>query len=82
MSTSALIDAPALDSHAADTLEIAILTQIDEHTVISLDALVTQLPEYSWNQIFQSVDRLARRGKIALRRHRFEYTIFSHHYAA
>lgn len=83
MTTSTLIiDVPAPGCDAPDTLETAILEQINEQAVIGLDALVTLMPEYSWNQIFQAVDRLARCGKIVLRRHRFEYNIFSNHYAA
>ncbi len=82
MTTSTLIDVPAPVCHPAGSLETAILEQINEQTVIGLDALVTLMPEYSWNQIFQAVDRLARCGKIVLRRHRFEYNIFSNHYAA
>jgi hypothetical protein len=35
------------------------------------------LPEYSWNQIFHAVDQLARAGSIVLRRHRYDYTLFS-----
>jgi len=40
------------------------------------------LPQYTWNQIFHAVDQLARFGKIVLRRHQFEYTLFSINYAA
>jgi len=40
------------------------------------------MPEYSWNQIFHAVDCLARCRKIVLRRHRFEYTLFSTNFVA
>jgi hypothetical protein len=62
--------------------EQAVLEHLDEQTVISLDSLISLMPQYGWNQIFQAVDGLARRGMIVLRRHGFEYTLFSTHYLA
>ena len=44
------------------------------HPVI-LDQLVEDTPELSWNQIFQTVDALSRRGVISLRRRGFEYEV-------
>jgi hypothetical protein len=82
MTTDALIDTLVTVPHSADTLGDEILKQINEQDVVSLDALISLMPQYSWNQIFHTVDRLARRGKIVLRRYRFEYTIFSNHYTA
>lgn len=78
MSAGSLIEAPP----PLDTLEADILEHINEETVVGLDLLIVLMPQYSWNQIFQAVDRLARSGKIVLRRHRSEYTLFSAHYAA
>lgn len=82
MSIHALLDAPSQGRIVTDLLESAILGHLEEQAVIGLDALVILLPEYSWNQIFHAVDRLARCGGITLRRHRSEYTLFSTHYAA
>ena len=65
-----------------DVLEASILDHLSEQTVISLDSLVSLMPQYTWNQIFYSVDQLARRNKIVLRRHRFEYMLFSTHFVA
>lgn len=65
-----------------DVLEATILDHLSEQTVISLDSLVHLMPRYTWNQIFSSVDQLARRDKIVLRRHRFEYMLFSTHFVA
>lgn len=76
----ASLDTPVEQS--VGNLEYEILAQIEEQDVISLDALIALLPQYSWGQIFHMVDCLARCGKIALRRHRFDYTLFSIHYAA
>lgn len=82
MSTSCLIDAPPSPGCAHDTLERDILDHIDAEAVISLDALNALMPQYSWSQIFHAVDQLARCGRIVLRRHRFEYVLFSADYAA
>jgi hypothetical protein len=65
-----------------DVLEATILDHLCEQTVISLDSLISLMPQYTWNQIFYSVDQLARRSKIVLRRHRFEYMLFSTHFVA
>ena len=65
-----------------DEVEARILAHLSDETVIGLDALVEMMPEYSWNQIFHAVDQLARRRSIVLRRHGFDYTLFSHSYAA
>jgi hypothetical protein len=40
------------------------------------------MPQYTWNQIFHCVDQLARCHKIVLRRHRFEYMLFSTQFVA
>jgi len=55
---------------------------VNEDAVIGLDALVQMLPDHSWNQIFHAVDQLAREGRIVLRRHRYDYTLFSTAYPA
>jgi hypothetical protein len=65
-----------------DTLTATILDHLNEQTVISLDSLISLMPQYTWNQIFHRVDQLTRRNKIVLRRHRFDYTLFSTHFLA
>jgi len=82
MTISALLDAPITADPSADDLDSEILEHIEEQSVVSLDALISLLPQYSWNQVFYTVDRLARCGKIVLRRHRSDYTLFSAHYAS
>lgn len=82
MSIHALLEAPSPGRTGGESLESVILGHLEEQAVIGLDALVILLPDYSWNQIFHAVDRLARCGGITLRRHRSEYTLFSTHYAA
>jgi hypothetical protein len=82
MPISSLLDAPEVLERPADMLQKEILDHLNEQSVISLDSLVSLLPQYGWNQIFEAVDGLARRRMIVLRRHGFEYTLFSLHYAA
>jgi len=82
MSRPCVLDSVTSRSLTGQTLENLILSHIEEQAVIGLDALVFLIPDYSWSQIFHAVDRLARRGKVTLRRHRFEYTLFSIQYAA
>jgi hypothetical protein len=65
-----------------DVLTATILDHLNEQTVISLDSLICLMPQYTWNQIFHTVDQLARCSKIVLRRHRFEYMLFSTHFVA
>ncbi|MDH4187136.1 MAG: hypothetical protein OEV08_09060 [Nitrospira sp.] len=83
MSISSLLE-PAPNIHtnqqeltAPDVLTETILGHLQEQTVIGMDSLTCFMPQYSWNQIFNCVDQLARRNKIVLRRHGFSYTIFS-----
>jgi len=74
---------PGVDiDHSTDDLARTILDRIEDESVLSLDSLMLSLPHYSWNQILIMVDRLARDGRLILRRHRFDYTLFSKHYAA
>jgi len=70
------------EDHHADALTAAILDHLNEQSVISLDSLICLMPQYTWNQIFHHVDQLARCHKIVLRRHRFEYMLFSNEFVA
>ena len=65
-----------------DALTETILNHLNEQTVISLDSLICLMPQYTWNQIFHTVDQLARCNKVVLRRHRFDYTLFSINFLA
>jgi hypothetical protein len=88
MSTSAFLEsAPDVhpvrcERHDTDALMATILDHLNEQTVISLDMLICLMPQYTWNQIFHAVDQLARRHKIVLRRHRFDYMLFSTNFVA
>ena len=88
MPTSSLLESgpdvhPLLCEHSkTDVLTATILDHLNEQTVISLDTLICLMPQYTWNQIFRTVDQLARCNKVVLRRHRFEYMLFSNHFVA
>ena len=70
------------ERHDIDALTVTILEHVDEQTVISLDLLISLIPQYTWNQIFHRIDQLARSKKIVLRRHRFDYMLFSTNFVA
>jgi hypothetical protein len=72
-----VLEAPMPVQLSTEGLNRRILDYLNEEAVIGLDSLVQMLPEYSWNQIFYAVDQLARAGSIVLRRHRYDYTLFS-----
>jgi len=82
MTVHALLEPSASIGHSPDDLAREILDRVEEEAVLSLDSLVMSLSHYSWNQVLITVDRLAREGRLILRRHRFDYTLFSKHYAA
>jgi len=74
---------PLLREHPdTDALTATILDHLNEQTVISLDSLICLMPQYTWNQNIHRVDQLARCNKVVLRRHRFEYMLFSTNFVA
>ena len=79
--SSLLESAPDVHSYT-DTLAATILGHLNEQTVISLDSLIWLMPQYTWKQIFHTVDQLARCNKVVLRRYRFNYTLFSTNFLA
>jgi len=82
MTMSSLLE-PAPDVHPfTDALAATILDHLNEQTVISLDSLIWLMPQYTWNQIFHTVDQLARCHKVVLRQYRFNYTLFSTNFLA
>ena len=79
--SSLLESGPSVEApYDIDALTATILDHLSEQTVISLDTLVCLMPQYTWNQIFRRVDQLSRCNKVVLRRHRFDYTLFSPHF--
>lgn len=57
------------------TSEGLILDLLGLRKSLTLEQVVTLLPELSWNQVFRTVDELSRRGEIILLRRGFEYEI-------
>jgi hypothetical protein len=80
--SSLLESAPDVHRSHTDAITATILDHLNEQTVITLDSLICLMPQYTWNQIFHTIDQLARCNKIILRRHRFDYTLFSTHFLA
>jgi hypothetical protein len=60
-----------------DENEALVLQHLQTAHPVILDQIVEDTPELSWNQIFQTVDALSRRGVISLRRRGFEYELSS-----
>ncbi|MEX5214150.1 MAG: hypothetical protein NW703_08285 [Nitrospiraceae bacterium] len=59
-----------------NTVELAILQDLERRGPCTIDDLAQRLPDLSWNQIFTSVDRQSRRGRLTLRRlTRFQYLV-------
>jgi len=52
-----------------------IMKRLAQSPPLTLDDLVEQLPQLTWNQIFQAVDGLTRTGAIHARRTRFQYEL-------
>ncbi len=70
-------DEERMDEESASTdasPESTILAQL-QSTPVSLDQLVRQVPQLTWNQVFQAVDGLSRTGSIQLRRKHFRYEL-------
>jgi hypothetical protein len=55
--------------------EAVIMNRLAQSSALTLDDLVEQVPQLTWNQIFRAVDGLARSGAIIVRRIRFEYRL-------
>ncbi len=48
-------------------LEAAIYRHVSRVSECSFEELVAWLPQYTWNEVFSTVDRLSRQGRLALR---------------
>lgn len=55
--------------------EFRILELVHMRKSLTLEQVVTLLPELSWNQVFKTIDELSRRGKIILLRRGVDYEI-------
>ena len=55
--------------------EFLILELLRVRKSLTLEQVVTLLPELSWNQVFRTIDELSRRGEIILLRRGFQYEV-------
>jgi hypothetical protein len=55
--------------------ESVIMTRLAQSAPLTLDDLVEQVPQLTWNQVFRAVDGLTRSGAIIVRRNRFQYEL-------
>jgi len=53
--------------------ESRVLAVLGETDFLSIEQLVEQLPELTWNQLFHILDDLSRRDAIVLQRRGFDY---------
>ena len=51
-------------------LEVAIYRHLYRMSECSFEDLLALLPQYTWNEMFGTVDRLSREGRLTLRRPR------------
>jgi len=58
-----------------DMNEAMVLNLLRIRQCLKLEQVVALLPQLSWNQVFQCVDSLSRRGDIILLRRGFDYVI-------
>lgn len=57
----------------ASRSEHLVLVALEDDDGLSMESLVSRLPELTWNEVFHAVDALSRRGDIRLRRRGFDY---------
>jgi hypothetical protein len=57
-------------------VEIAVLQYLQQHRICAMEEFFRNLPAFTTNQMFLTVDRLSREGKVFLRyQNRSEYVI-------
>jgi len=66
---------PTPNSSCETTAETLVRQALRASSSLTMDELVTRLPELRWNEVFDVVDRLSRQGAIVLRRLGFEYDL-------
>jgi hypothetical protein len=55
--------------------ERLILDTLKQQPSISMERLVTLVPDMTWNRVFQAVDTLSRAGDITIRRRGSDYEL-------
>ncbi len=64
-----------MDTTISLNSEYLILRLLRARKSLTLEQVVSLLPELSWNQVFTTVDELSRKGKIILLRRGFKYEV-------
>jgi hypothetical protein len=67
-----MIGQESLSTLASDAL---VLQTLRITCPLTMDQLLSRLPELRWNEVFHAIDLLSRQGKITLRRRGFEYEV-------
>lgn len=62
-------------SHTPNATEQRILEILRRHRTMTMEHLLTAVPELSWNCVFGAVDHLSRDGRITVRRRGFDYLV-------
>jgi hypothetical protein len=65
----------SLPESAAPTVDTLVLETLRTSSPLTMDQLVSRLPELRWNELFHAIDLLSRQGKIILQRRGFEYDV-------
>jgi hypothetical protein len=60
---------------ASPTAESLVIELLRSSSPLTMDELVTRLPELRWNEVFHAIDQLSRHGQILLRRQGFSYQL-------
>jgi hypothetical protein len=55
--------------------EDLILDLLNRVGSLTIEQMTAELPELAWNEVFQTIDSLSRRGVIILRRKGFQYEL-------
>lgn len=65
-------------AHKSNFYEQRILETLRRHRTMTLEGLVTAVPDLSWNCVFHTVDELSRDGRITMHRQGFDYEVSLH----
>lgn len=60
---------------ASPSCECLIADLLRARRSLTLEQVVSLLPELSWNQVFRTIDDLSRRGEIVLLRRGYDYEV-------
>jgi DNA-binding transcriptional regulator PaaX len=55
--------------------ESLVLGALESGGSLTIEEVIASLPELTWNEVFNAIDRLSRNGTITLRRHGFGYEL-------